>query len=993
MRWCRGLRMLGVLAAAATMAGMSAKGAILNWSNAAGGAASTAGNWSPSQIPVSGDDLTFNLNNTYAVTFNSSTTASRTQTFRRGTVTLTMSSPHTTSTGITVGDLNTDVATTTFTTGTWNSNGPVVVGDALGSNGTLNVNDDDADLILATSAGDMTIGSNAPGAMSLTGGGRVVVADQFVAGSNASSTSNVTISGFVAQSPFPISRLEVLGTSESRFGQGGDATVNISNGALASFDGDLAIALGSASTSTVTVQGAGLVVGATLDVAGDLLMARNASVASPAGVATLNVNDDGRVLVGGTLFLGGDPDGGAATLHMQGDAFISAESLNLAAGVTLDLDGGDIDIDGGALTNSSGLTFDLNGGVGNPVLTMKNGASATLAAVGGIALRVGGGSGANFADFDVRSGADLTINSGQVQLGVGSDDDGGMIINGGGSTLSLSTSNSTLTVGASGDGRFEAELGASVTGDVLQIATAATSNALALIENPGTTAAFNDIYVGGTSAQAGGSGDLFVNAAAVLSMPTGGNVRIWPNGQLDVGNDGVMDAPSSNFVVLGDLTLQDGGLITAGNVEVSSGGRIRGHQNLAGSATLDGSVLLNAGAVLELINGDLEIGDADESNGFVATEGSTITIGAHTLTLNDADGAVVDSVTLTGGTLAAPNGIGIVNNGAIDGTGVITTPELFYNSGGGVITATGVDGITINGTLRNNSGTIDGTKYTFNGPEGGWTGAGAINAAVVFNSGATVNALANMTLGNNTNFGVTFNSGSELHADTRTVTLFDSNGLGLGSVTDMNGGHIICAQPLVVNTGRRLSGRGGSVDCPTLTIFGRLSPGELTGEVLGQTGELTINSDLTLAANTDTDIEIQGRIGPIEYDRVVVNGDATLDGALNISFISGFTPVLGDRFEIMTYDQPIGAFSEVNLPSSPQCVNVLFGETSIVVIVGLAGDLTLDGDVDIEDVAILLSDFGCGGVEIQCDADIDGDGDTDINDLSLQLSNFGEFCP
>src|SRR5215475_11433782 len=69
----------------------------LSWSNAAGGLASTSTNWSPNAVPSASDDLTFNLAGSYAVTFNASTTASHTQTFRQGTVTLTMGSPHTTS--------------------------------------------------------------------------------------------------------------------------------------------------------------------------------------------------------------------------------------------------------------------------------------------------------------------------------------------------------------------------------------------------------------------------------------------------------------------------------------------------------------------------------------------------------------------------------------------------------------------------------------------------------------------------------------------------------------------------------------------------------------------------------------------------------------------------------------------------------------------------------------------------------------------------------
>src|SRR4030095_11193984 len=136
--------------------------------NAAGGSAATMTNWSPNSVPAAADDLTFNLAGSYAVTFNATTAASHTQTFRQGTVTVTMGAPHTTSAGITVGDLNGDVATTTFTTGTWNSGGPITIGDAAGSNGTLNVNDDDADLLMTGTTSDMFVGSNAPGTLNIT---------------------------------------------------------------------------------------------------------------------------------------------------------------------------------------------------------------------------------------------------------------------------------------------------------------------------------------------------------------------------------------------------------------------------------------------------------------------------------------------------------------------------------------------------------------------------------------------------------------------------------------------------------------------------------------------------------------------------------------------------------------------------------------------------------------------------------------------------------
>lgn len=51
------------------------------------------------------------------------------------------------------------------------------------------------------------------------------------------------------------------------------------------------------------------------------------------------------------------------------------------------------------------------------------------------------------------------------------------------------------------------------------------------------------------------------------------------------------------------------------------------------------------------------------------------------------------------------------------------------------------------------------------------------------------------------------------------------------------------------------------------------------------------------------------------------------------------------------------------------------------------GDLNSDGDVDLSDLGILLSDFGCATGA--CPGDADCDGDTDLSDLAIVLANFG----
>lgn len=58
----------------------------------------------------------------------------------------------------------------------------------------------------------------------------------------------------------------------------------------------------------------------------------------------------------------------------------------------------------------------------------------------------------------------------------------------------------------------------------------------------------------------------------------------------------------------------------------------------------------------------------------------------------------------------------------------------------------------------------------------------------------------------------------------------------------------------------------------------------------------------------------------------------------------------------------------------------------------LLADLDNDGDVDIGDLAQMLSHFGTASGATFSDGDVDGDGDVDIGDLAFLLSVFGTSC-
>ena len=59
----------------------------------------------------------------------------------------------------------------------------------------------------------------------------------------------------------------------------------------------------------------------------------------------------------------------------------------------------------------------------------------------------------------------------------------------------------------------------------------------------------------------------------------------------------------------------------------------------------------------------------------------------------------------------------------------------------------------------------------------------------------------------------------------------------------------------------------------------------------------------------------------------------------------------------------------------------------------IVGDLNGDNQVTLEDLTILLSNFGLQQGAEYIDGDLDVDGEIDLSDLSLMLAHFGEICP
>ncbi|MFN0152173.1 MAG: beta strand repeat-containing protein [bacterium] len=874
----RAVAAAAILLLAAAAAGASGFAA-LSWNNAAGGSASTPTNWTPNQVPTSADDLTFNIVGTYDVTLNAGTPASRSQTFRRGNVSLTASSPHAISNGIIVGSVSGDLATTTLSSGAITSSSAVVVGSASGSTGTLNVSGASSDLVLATTAGDLTVGNNGAGELNVTSGGLVQVADRFVSGGNSVAAADISVSGRMLISPFTRSTLDVAGTSlASTVGSGGDVTMSVTNGGRADFAGSLNVAQGSASSSSLTIGGAGINA-SNVAVGGDLRVGGNTSAGSAAGVGVLTVGAIGTLDVVGALEVGNDPDGGTGFLVLDQGATVTTGSLNVGATGELDLDGGTLDIDGGTFTYTHPTVGLIVGGPDAPVVTLSNGVAGTITSVvAGRALTVAGGAGVTVGDFDVRSGSTLSVPSGDIVLGDTVDDFGKMIVNGTGSSLTMSPT-SKLVVGLTGDAELQIEEFATASLGTLQVGANFGSTAVVAFELGGTVNV-EDVFVGGTSAGEGGFGDFRVSAGTVCHVASpGGIVKVWPSSILYV-LGGTLN--SDSVLIEGDFVVENNSL-NNGSINAEAFVLAGGDGDAEGA--INSSV--HIASPLSKINaaGDLILGDASTPFGF--RNSGVLDCNAETVTLLDSDLAVLNTALIDGGTLIAPNGCFISSTDSLYGFGTIDADI----SNSGKIIATDAAGLTFKGIVSGDGQGFRGTVANFI-DGGGFIGDGDIDASITADSSSTFTLTGDLQMG-------AFLSNDQISIDgaidvgAHSLMLNDPDAAELGGTTTLDGGSVF-ANDVLLRSGGLIIGSG-----------------DVLGRFIGESNScITATGSLYFGSGFGDGFQTAGRI-EVGTDTVTIftDDDARLGRSTTIA--GGTLSHLGDGFFVLETGDTLSGFGTV----------------------------------------------------------------------------------
>jgi hypothetical protein len=146
---------------------------------------------------------------------------------------------------------------------------------------------------------------------------------------------------------------------------------------------------------------------------------------------------------------------------------------------------------------------------------------------------------------------------------------------------------------------------------------------------------------------------------------------------------------------------------------------------------------------------------------------------------------------------------------------------------------------------------------------------------------------------------------------------------------------------LIINEGRVSSSNlAGGVDNPS----GTFAPIALT----------TVHSNFS-QSNGSLEIEIGGPVAGTNFDKMLIEGSASLGGTLEVKLTNGYTPALGQTFEFLTVaDGVTGFFDAFILPALVDGMWApVYGANSVSLTVTQKGDFNVDGVVNAADYVAL----------------------------------------
>jgi T5SS/PEP-CTERM-associated repeat protein len=123
----------------------------------------------------------------------------------------------------------------------------------------------------------------------------------------------------------------------------------------------------------------------------------------------------------------------------------------------------------------------------------------------------------------------------------------------------------------------------------------------------------------------------------------------------------------------------------------------------------------------------------------------------------------------------------------------------------------------------------------------------------------------------------------------------------------LDDGAVLEADTLMLEDGGVLGG-DATLDL-TITNAGTLSPGGTDA-----TGVLALANDYAQAAAGVLEIEFGGTTPGTGYDQLEVTGTASVGGTLHLDRITGYTPMIGEAYTLLTATSVTGTFSAIDQP-------------------------------------------------------------------------------
>lgn len=404
------------------------------------------------------------------------------------------------------------------------------------------------------------------------------------------------------------------------------------------------------------------------------------------------------------------------------------------------------------------------------------------------------------------------------------------------------------------------------------------------------------------------NGYLLGNSGATI-VSTGNRFR-WTGGQIR----GVLNIASGSQVniegndkALSNATINNAGTIvwseSAALGRINFGGNIVINNTGRFNATTDGLVFHAAGFPATFSFNNTGISDK--------TGGSGVTTFTDYQLFNNNSGGIINSDI---GTLRFSQYLQLRNNSFITGAGVVQKtgggPGSDEASVEGLLTVTG--NFDLNGALSGEPiATIVSTGNRFR-----WTG-GQIRGVLNIPSGTQLNIeggdklLSAATLNN---AGTILWSGSDT---TGRINLGGANIINnSGRFTALTDGLVFWVTGFPVNMTFNNGGIFEKTGGTGITLFSNYFPFNNLGTISIQHG-IVRALGLSIAPTSTIESRIAGTTAGTGFGQLRIDSGVVLDGSLNVTFASGFTPAGGNAFPLVTFGSRSGTFASVNTPIVP----------------------------------------------------------------------------